>query len=1017
MQRVLKSFGVRFLFLLLPLLALAQSSLATTVVVPTDDDMIVGARAILRGKVVAIDSSFDENHRRIYTYVTVKVQEVIKGSITERFVVLKELGGQVGLEGLRVFGNPQFTRGERVVLYLDTWKDGSLRTHQMFLGKFSITADKATGKEVVVRGSPDENVDVRPNSAQSIGAITDRMELSSYLEMLRGRVEANLERSRNFEDTYYHGVPLLAEPGEFRNKSRGGIELEWTYISPTHPRWFEPDTGQQVTFVVNTAGAPQSNIVADVNAAMNAWSTVPNCALRVASGGTTSECSEGVGLNLIQFSGCDGRWTPGGGCSGVLALGGLSWFGGNTKIINGVTFVQATAGFVSINPNAACFFTSHCNIQEVLTHELGHAMGLGHSTDTTATMYAFAHFDNRCASVMSDDSTAVQFIYPGTGGGPGPLTVTTTSLANGAVSSTYSQTLQASGGTQPYSWSLVSGLGNLPPGLSLNASTGVISGTPTTASTYNFTVKVTDAAPTSAQKALSIVVNAGGGAALDSQFVSQSVPTTLQPGQSFNANMKFLNTGTQTWSGSAFYLASQNPPLNQTWGGNGVTLSQFSIPPGQQLDLTFSAVAPTTPGTYNFQWQLYQNGGIGFFGQISPNIAVQVGGGGGTDGATFVSQSVPTSMMKGQTYSVSVTMNNSGTTTWAAGTYYLGSQNPAANNTWGLNRINLSSTVLPGAQTTFTFSVVAPSTAATYNFQWQMAKDSGGSFGGMSTNLSIVVSSKKTRFDFDGDNKVDVAVFRPATGMWNIINSSTGSSQFSAWGTNGDKLVAADYDGDGKTDLAVFRPSSGVWFIKRSSTGSTSSVGWGLSTDVPVPGDYDGDGIADVAVYRPSNGVWYVLKSSTGLPSSTGWGIPGDVPVPGDYDGDGRTDIAVYRPSTGVWYIIKSSDGSTQFVGWGVSSDQPVPGDFDGDGRTDIAVWRPSNGVWYIINSATGSMSFVGWGLTSDIPVAGDYDGDGKCDVAVFRASAGMWFFRMSSTGSSSSLSWGQNGDLPVPAN
>src|SRR5262249_32610048 len=238
-------------------------------------------------------------------------------------------------------------------------------------------------------------------------------------------------------------VPLLSQPGEYEKvRSNGDVGLEWTYISPAHPRWFEPDTGQLVTFVVNPTNAPQPNIAADVNAAMSAWSTVPNCALRVANGGSTTECNEGVGLNLIQFTGCDGRWTPGGSCSGVLALGGLSWFSSNTKIINGVTFVQATAGFVSLNPNAACFFTSHCNVEEVLTHELGHAMGLGHSADNSATMAAFAHFDGRCAGLMTDDMSAVQFIYPGTGGGPGPLTVTTPSLANGTVNSTYSQTLQ-----------------------------------------------------------------------------------------------------------------------------------------------------------------------------------------------------------------------------------------------------------------------------------------------------------------------------------------------------------------------------------------------------------------------------------------------------------------------------------------------------------------------------------------------------------------------------------------------
>jgi hypothetical protein len=56
----------------------------------------------------------------------------------------------------------------------------------------------------------------------------------------------------------------------------------------------------------------------------------------------------------------------------------------------------------------------------------------------------------------------------------------------------YSETLQASGGVQPYTWSQTAG--TLPPGLSLDGNTGVISGTPTTAGSYGFTIQVQDAA-------------------------------------------------------------------------------------------------------------------------------------------------------------------------------------------------------------------------------------------------------------------------------------------------------------------------------------------------------------------------------------------------------------------------------------------------------------------------------------------------------------------------------------------
>jgi hypothetical protein len=88
---------------------------------------------------------------------------------------------------------------------------------------------------------------------------------------------------------------------------------------------------------------------------------------------------------------------------------------------------------------------------------------------------------------------------------PAPLSITTESLPDGWKNQSYNVTLTATGGTTPYSWSVMSG--SLPPGLNLGTN-GVISGEPTITGTYNFTVQVSDSSspPQVDTKALSIRV-------------------------------------------------------------------------------------------------------------------------------------------------------------------------------------------------------------------------------------------------------------------------------------------------------------------------------------------------------------------------------------------------------------------------------------------------------------------------------------------------------------------------------
>jgi len=138
---------------------------------------------------------------------------------------------------------------------------------------------------------------------------------------------------------------------------------------------------------------------------------------------------------------------------------------------------------------------------------------------------------------------------------------------------------------------------------------------------------------------------------------------------------------------------------------------------------------------------------------------------------------------------------------------------------------------------------------------------------------------RRTLYDFDGDRKTDIGIFRPSDGSWWYSRSSDNDFRVFRFGDFERPDHAGDFTGDGLADIAVFRATSGEWFVQRSEDISFYSIPFGTSGDVPAPGDYDGDGKFDTGVFRPSTGNWFVQRSTVGILIAT-FGINGDQPVP-----------------------------------------------------------------------------------------------------------------------------------------
>ncbi len=164
-------------------------------------------------------------------------------------------------------------------------------------------------------------------------------------------------------------------------------------------------------------------------------------------------------------------------------------------------------------------------------------------------------------------------------GAPPPLSIETSELAEATAGDSFSQSLIAAGGTEPYSWSVISGA--LPPGLSLSESSGEISGTPSEAGTFTFTVRASDSSTVA-------------------QSTSVVLSLTVNPTSPLNIVTSSLAGGSQ----GTYYdqvIEAQGGVTPYTF-----SLASGSLPQGLALEPNSGAIygTPTSFGTASFTVQV-----------------------------------------------------------------------------------------------------------------------------------------------------------------------------------------------------------------------------------------------------------------------------------------------------------------------------------------------------------------------------------------------------------------------------
>jgi hypothetical protein len=461
------------LWAILALIVLLVPSLSrATLVIPVAEDALVRqASAIVVGKVTAIESYWSPAEEQISTHVTISLQEVLKGILPVAEIILKQAGGTVGTLHSWIDGSPEFYTGERVLLFLSTNADGSARVLQLYQGKFSLFTDQDTGKDFAYRETQPHGVHVlhHPSRGASPLASEALQEESATLtengfydfQALKGRITAYMaqeQRQRSFPEqlkeqllllkqgsTRSFAAPSLRDAPALPIASEVQANANFTLLSTTPFRWFEPDSSAPVTIKINSTGESLATTKGfdQVRAALKAWSAVTTSSFRYQDGGfTTASGFRADGVNTVSFRDPLGQIDPPSGCSGVLAIGGASSATSEKRTIGSKVYSRIIEGDVVFADGwQGCdYYEDFANLAEVATHELGHVLGLGHSTDSTATMAAIAHFDRRGASLKTDDKSGLSSIYPL----PCSVTLSSTSRSHAGGSGTGSVSVTAS---------------------------------------------------------------------------------------------------------------------------------------------------------------------------------------------------------------------------------------------------------------------------------------------------------------------------------------------------------------------------------------------------------------------------------------------------------------------------------------------------------------------------------------------------------------------------------------------
>jgi PKD repeat protein len=660
-------------------LLLASAASATTIVLPTDQQLVQKSPVIVEGTVVS--SMPVVRNGGIWTETRLAVDQTLKGDVAGELTI-REVGGEIDGRITKIFGTPVFTAGERVMAFLSPTPRGDYQTVDLFVGKFSEQA-AANGRRLLVRDDVVADVALFDSSLTPIVSRNVQRDATAFESYVTDRVAG-----KDAVSSYGVANPVLERDVSASVSAMGAriIRPDFTLISEgTVYRWNAFDAGGNAKwFSFGTQPGYSGGGVTEIQTAMNAWNSYAAAKIRYAYSGTGSGSPGGLsgpnGVNEVLFNDpkgeISGTYNPATG--GVVGEGG---FNGVSGTISWTGPFTADAAHTSQTYTAYVINEGNLTIQdgvtpaagissallaEIVAHEFGHTLGFGHSTDGTALMYGTVTGGG--AVLRADDQVAARWLYP-SGGSSTPPPPPTLPAAPTSLVATPSASSMSLGwndvATNESGYRVYMATGNgafkrLSPDLAAGSRGASISSLP--GATYRFYVVAFNAA---GESAASNVAIATMGSTVTASFV-------VSPAAGVAGVTRFVcsdaSSGASSWSwnfGDGGTSTLQNPThvfnapgtytIQLTAGGAGgqsFASRSVSVSSGVAADFTVSPSNPTTQQNVNFLDR--SSGSI---------VAWQWNFG---DGSGSSSQSPVKRYPSSGTYSVSLTVSTAGGLTSSA---------------------------------------------------------------------------------------------------------------------------------------------------------------------------------------------------------------------------------------------------------------------------------------------------------------------------------------------------------------